>query len=103
MIIASLDQGQLTSLSGRVKMCRLYLVGNPVIASTMIDINPQAVLYVPFRVALWEADGSSGGARVTFDRPSSSLALLGNSAIDEIGRQLDAKIDAVVNAVCASA
>jgi hypothetical protein len=40
---------------------------------------------------------------VTFDRPSSSLALLGNSAIDEIGRQLDAKIDAVVNAVCASA
>jgi uncharacterized protein (DUF302 family) len=102
MIIASLDQGQLTTLSGRVKKCRLYLVGNPVIASTILDINPQGALYVPFRVALWEADGS-GGARVSFDRPGSSLAALGNPAIDEIGRQLDAKIDAVVSAVCAPA
>ena len=57
---------------------------------------------MPFRVALWEADGS-GGARVSFDRPGSSLALLGNPAIDAIGRQLDAKIDAVVSAVCAPA
>jgi hypothetical protein len=40
---------------------------------------------------------------VSFDRPGSSLALLGNPAIDEIGRQLDAKIDAVVSAVCAPA
>ena len=98
MIIATLDQGQLTSLSGRAKKCRLYLVGNPVIASMILDVTPHAALYVPFRVALFEGDGSGEG-RLSFDRPSSSLALLGSPAIDEIGRQLDAKIDAVVQAV----
>jgi uncharacterized protein (DUF302 family) len=102
MIIASINQGQLTSLSGREKKCRLYLVGNPIIASTILDINPHAALYVPFRVALFEGEGAEG-SRISFDRPGSSLALLGDAKIDEIGRQLDAKIDAAVSAVCGSA
>ena len=99
MIIADVDQGQLTSLSGHNKRCRLYLVGNPVIASGILDINPQAALYVPFRVALYEAD-AAGGAHIVFDRPGSSLATLGDPRIDIVGRQLDAKIDAVVDLLC---
>src|SRR5262245_40304817 len=81
MIIASINQGQLTSLSGREKKCRLYLVGNPIIASTILDINPHAALYVPFRVALFEGEGAEG-SRISFDRPGSSLALLGDAKID---------------------
>jgi hypothetical protein len=99
MIIAAINQGQLTSLSGHLKQCRLYLVGNPVIATRILDINPLAALYVPFRVAIYEGDGA-GGARISFDRPGSSLATLGNAKIDAIGRQLDDKIDAVVQAIC---
>ena len=99
MIIAAIDQGQLTSLSGHPKRCRLYLVGNPVIATRILDIDPLAALYVPFRVAIYEGDGA-GGARISFDRPASSLATLGNAKIDAIGRQLDDKIDAVVQAIC---
>lgn len=49
MIIALVNQGLLTSLSGHAKKCRLYLVGNPVIASGILDIDPRAALYVPFR------------------------------------------------------
>ncbi len=100
MIIANLNQGQMTSLSGHAKRCRLYLVGNPVIASGILDINPQAALYVPFRVALYQDDGADE-AHILFDRPGSSLAQLGDPAIDAIGRDLNAKIDAVARAVCA--
>jgi hypothetical protein len=99
MIIAAINQGQLTSLSGHPKKCRLYLVGNPVIATRILDIDPLAALYVPFRVAIYEGDGA-GGAQISFDRPGSSLATLGNAKIDVIGRQLDDKIDAVVQAIC---
>ncbi|MTD94243.1 DUF302 domain-containing protein [Hyphomicrobium sp. xq] len=98
MIIAAINQGQLTSLSGYPKKCRLYLVGNPVIATRILDIDPLGALYVPFRVAIYAGDGS--GARISFDRPGSSLATLGNATIDAIGRQLDDKIDAVVQAIC---
>jgi hypothetical protein len=99
MIIAAINQGQLTSLSGHPKKCRLYLVGNPVIATRILDIDPLAALYVPFRVAIYEVDGA-GEARISFDRPGSSLATLGNAKIDAIGHQLDDKIDAVVQAIC---
>ncbi len=99
IIIAAINQGQLTSLSGYPKKCRLYLVGNPVIATQILDIDPLAALYVPFRVAIYEGYGA-GGARISFDRPGSSLATLGNATIDAIGRQLDDKIDAVVQAIC---
>src|SRR5262249_5220477 len=37
MIIAAADQGAVTSLSGKAKRCVLYIVGNPVIASDIID------------------------------------------------------------------
>jgi hypothetical protein len=101
MIIAAINQGQLTSLSGHPKKCRLYLVGNPVIATHILDIDPRAALYVPFRVAIYQGDGANG-AQISFDRPGSSLATLGSAKIDAIGRQLDDKIDAVVQAVCGS-
>jgi hypothetical protein len=102
MILDSLDQGAVTSLSGRAKDCRLYLVGNPVIASSILDIDPRGAFYVPFRVCLYD-DGGPGGAGIYYDRPSSFLAALGHAGLDEIGLQLDAKIDDVVGAITAKA
>jgi len=52
MIIARADQGSLISLSGRDQQCALYLVGNPLIARQIIDIDPRASFYVPFRGAV---------------------------------------------------
>lgn len=71
-------------------------------ASKILDINPHAALYVPFRVALFDDDGTEG-AHLSSNRPGSSRALLRDPTIDEIGGQLDAKIDAVVEAVCGPA
>jgi uncharacterized protein (DUF302 family) len=102
MIIHSLDQGAVTSLSGRAKDCRLYLVGNPVIASRILDIDPRGAFYVPFRVCLY-SDGGPGGAGIYYDRPSSFLAALGHAGLAEIGSQLDAKIDDVVTKITGKA
>lgn len=101
MIFTRIDQGRLTSLSGREKRCSLYLVGNPVIANEIISIDLRGSYYVPFRVALYD-DGGSEGAVMRYDRPSSFLATLGRPELAEIGASLDRKIDAVAAAVRAS-
>jgi uncharacterized protein (DUF302 family) len=97
MIIARLDLGSITSLSGREKRCSLYLVGNPVIANQIISIDLRGSFYVPFRVALYD-DGSRDGAVICYDRPSSFLATLGRPELAEIGDFLDRKIGAVAAA-----
>ena len=43
MIIAAVDQGSVTSLSGVQKRCALYLVGNPVIANGIFRSSLSAV------------------------------------------------------------
>ena len=61
MIIARVELGSLTSLRGQERRCSLYLVGNPVIASQIIAIDPRGSFYVPFRVALYDDGGPTGG------------------------------------------
>ena len=101
MIIETINQGVVTSLSGRPKHCRLYLVGNPTIASRILDIDPRGAFYVPFRVSLYD-DGAPAGAHIAYDRPSSFLAALGHPELAAIGLQLDEKIDRVTRALCVS-
>jgi uncharacterized protein (DUF302 family) len=97
MIVASANQGAITSLSGKAKRCMLYIVGNPVIADKIIAIDIRASFYVPFRVALFDL-GKEGGA-IAYDRPSSFLASLDQPEFKDFGTLLDGKIDAVINAV----
>lgn len=99
MIFFRVNQGAVTSLSGKVKRCSLYLVGNPVIANQILSIDLRASFYVPFRVCLYGA-GDPGGAVISYDRPSSFLGQLGRPELKEIGALLDQKIDGVVDALC---
>jgi uncharacterized protein (DUF302 family) len=94
MIIESIDQGAVTSLSGHKKNCRVYMVGNPAIAAGILDVDPRGAFYVPFRVCLYD-DGHPDGAGIYFDRPSSFLAALRHPELSDIGKLLDEKIDAV--------
>ncbi|MEI9888872.1 MAG: DUF302 domain-containing protein [Rhizomicrobium sp.] len=98
MVVSSTDLGSLTSLSGKEKRCRLYLVGNPVIANRIIEIDLRGSFYVPFRVALYD-EGDALGTVVAYDRPSSFLATLGRPELTAIAQALDEKIDTVAAAV----
>jgi uncharacterized protein (DUF302 family) len=98
MIIFSADQGAVTSLSGKAKRCSLYIVGNPVIANEILDVDPGASFYVPFRIALYDS-GEPDGAVISYDRPSSFLATLGREELEAFGALLDQKVDSVIKAV----
>ncbi|HEX7532557.1 MAG TPA: DUF302 domain-containing protein [Methyloceanibacter sp.] len=97
MIIFAADQGAITSLSGKVKRCSLYVVGNPVIANDILDIDLGASFYVPFRVAVYES--GDAGAVISYDRPSSFLAALGRPELKAFGALLDGKIESVIAAI----
>ena len=98
MIIFAADQGALTSLSGKAKRCSLYIVGNPVIANDILDIDLGASFYVPFRVALYES-GDGGRAVFAYDRPSSFLSSLGRPELKAFGTALDGKIESLLAAI----
>jgi uncharacterized protein (DUF302 family) len=95
MVLAKIDQGRITSLSGKSKMCSLYMVGNPVIANQIIEIDLRGSFYVPFRVAVHDNGGANGGT-ISYDRPSSFLAALNRPELDAIGKLLDEKLDRVI-------
>jgi uncharacterized protein (DUF302 family) len=95
MRFAVFDQGVIASLSGSRIRCRLYLVGNPAVAARIVRIDERGALYVPFRVAVY-APAQQEGATIAFDRPSSLLAGLGRTELDDVGRMLDREIDDVI-------
>lgn len=97
IVIASANQGVVTSLSGKMKRCLLYLIGNPVIADKIIAIDVRASFYVPFRVAIF--DRGNDGAVISYDRPSSFLAALGRPELNEFGNLLDQKIEGLIGAL----
>ena len=93
-----INQGEIISLSGALKWCSLYLVGNPVIANKIISIDVRSSFYVPFRVCLYDSV-TAGSAEISYDRPSSLLAGLEQPELKNIGLMLDQKIDGVVGAL----
>jgi uncharacterized protein (DUF302 family) len=99
MVFFRADQGKVTSLSGRTKRCSLYIVGNPVIANDIIDIDPRACFYVPFRVCLYD---EGGRGVISYDRPSSFLEALGRPELAPFGELLDQKIDTVASLIAKS-
>jgi uncharacterized protein (DUF302 family) len=101
MVMAKIDQGRLTSLSGTAKHCTLYLVGNPVIANQIIDIDLRGSFYVPFRVAIHD-DGDANDGIISYDLPSSFLAALDRPELTSIAKSPDKKMDKVISALTAT-
>jgi hypothetical protein len=87
MVLAKIDQGRITALSGKSKMGSLY--------NQIIEIDLRGSFYVPFRVAVHD-DGGPNGGTISYDRPSSFLAALTRPELDAIGKSLDEKLDRVI-------
>ncbi|ACS98919.1 DUF302 domain-containing protein [Paenibacillus sp. JDR-2] len=98
MILSEVNQGELLSLQSGIKQCRLYLVGNPLIAEPILAVDRRASLYVPFRVTLYD-NGGPRGAIISFDRPSSFLGALHQPTLAPYGKLLDTKIYSVVRSI----
>src|ERR1700754_3845098 len=84
------DHGQWAALEGHPHKMRMYVIGNPLIAITMIRHDIGAGLDVPVRIAIYETAGSE--TRFVFNKPSTLMSCLKNPALHEAALKLDAKL-----------
>ena len=85
------DHGSLLQIWGDAVQ---YELGNPLTASKMTRHQLAAALYAPLRVVLFEDE--QGRGILEYDRPSSFFSQYGDEGVTEVGRYLDATLEAVL-------
>jgi hypothetical protein len=88
------DHGELLQVAGRPRKALQYEIGNPHTASKMTRHRLSAGLYAPLRVMLYEDE--AGGSIFEYDRPSSLFGQFGDESVTEVGRYLDAALEAAL-------
>ena len=73
------------------KKVRMYTVGNPLIAVTMIKHDLAAALNVPVRLVIYE-NTADNTVRLAYDLPSSLMSQLQNKEVTSATKVLDAKL-----------
>ncbi len=94
MLFTKLQMGALFALENRFMKACQCLIGNPLIAFSMMRHNVRAGLYAPLRI-LVHGD-ANGHAVVEYDLPSSLFGSLGHAEIDGVGKDLDAKLGRLI-------
>jgi uncharacterized protein (DUF302 family) len=92
-----LDHGAWSSLYGAPFKSRLYILGNPLIARTMMKHDLAVGLNVPVRVLIYLAP--AGETKLGYDLPSSLMSRLDNAEVTAAARKLDAKLAALAERV----
>lgn len=92
-----LDHGAWSSLYGAPFKSRLYILGNPLIARTMMKHDLAVGLNVPVRVLIYQAP--AGETKLGYDLPSSLMSRLDNAEVTAAARKLDAKLAALAERV----
>lgn len=88
------DYGALLKIVGRARDAIQYEIGNPVTASKMTRHCLAAALYAPLRVVLFENE--EGRGVFEYDKPSSLFGQFGDDHVTEVGRYLDATLEAAL-------
>jgi uncharacterized protein (DUF302 family) len=95
------DHGAWAALETIHFRARMYTMGNPLIAMTMLKHEVAAGLNVPVRILIYE-DAGSGTTRFAYDLPSSLMSVLGNEQVMNAARKLDEKLIALAVEVTGS-
>jgi uncharacterized protein (DUF302 family) len=88
------DHGAWLARIGLNAKARMYTIGNPLIARTMLEHDIAAGLNVPVRLMIYE-DAVSGTTRLAYDLPSSLMSGLQNEKVAGAAKKLDAKLIAL--------
>jgi uncharacterized protein (DUF302 family) len=97
MRFQTLDHGAWSALYGDPFKARLYILGNPLIARTMMQYDLRVGLNVPVRLLIYET--AAGEVRLGYDLPSSLMSRLVNADVTAAARKLDAKLAALAERV----
>jgi uncharacterized protein (DUF302 family) len=87
----TIDHGAWLAALGYSGKARMYTIGNPLIARTMITHDLGVGLNVPVRIEVYQ-EPSSGKVHVSYNLPSSLMSALGNKDVSEAAHALDAKL-----------
>jgi uncharacterized protein (DUF302 family) len=94
MRFLTVDHGAWLTLIGLSAKARMYTIGNPLIARTMLEHDTAAGLNVPVRLMIYE-DAVSRTTRLAYDLPSSLMSGLQNEKLTPAAKKLDAKLIAL--------
>src|SRR6202051_4434411 len=85
------DHGAWMARVGLNARAKMYTIGNPLIARTMLEHDIAAGLNVPVRLMIYE-EAASRTTRLTYDLPSSLMSGLQNEKVTAAAKKLDAKV-----------
>ena len=91
MRFLTIDHGAWLARIGLKAKARMYTIGNPLIARTMLEHDTAAGLNVPVRLMIYE-DVASQTTRLAYDLPSSLMSGLKNKKVTVAAKKLDAKL-----------
>jgi uncharacterized protein (DUF302 family) len=94
MRFLTVDHGAWLARLGLNAKARMYTIGNPLIARTMLEHDIAAGLNVPVRLIIYE-DPESRTTRLSYDLPSSLMSGLQNEKLAAAAKKLDAKLIAL--------
>jgi uncharacterized protein (DUF302 family) len=94
MRFLTVDHGAWLAHVGIAAKARMYTIGNPLIARTMIKYDLAVGLNVPVRLMIYEHN-RSGAVMLAYDQPSSLLGVLRNADVTAAAKQLDEKLEAL--------
>ena len=94
MRFLTVDHGAWLARIGLNARARMYTIGNPLIARTMLEHDIAAGLNVPVRLMIYE-DAVNRTTRLTYDLPSSLMSGLQNEKVTAAAKKLDAKLIAL--------
>ena len=98
MLFAEFDYHQWLRLYGIQRKLARWILGNPVIAITMIRHDLEAALFAPIELLLVE-DENREGVTVIYDLPSSLMVTRENPPLLEAAVALDAKLQDLITEV----
>jgi uncharacterized protein (DUF302 family) len=93
-IFLSRDHGARLEIAGAKKNAVQYEIGNPLTATKMTRYQLAAALYAPLRVVLFEDE--QGHGIFEYDKPSSLFGQFGDERVTDVGRYLDATLEAAL-------
>ena len=94
MRFLTVDHGSWMTRVGLKAKARMYTIGNPLIARTMLEHDVAAGLNVPVRLMIYE-EPATRTTRVAYDLPSSLMSGLKNERVNAAAKKLDAKLIAL--------
>jgi uncharacterized protein (DUF302 family) len=93
-ILSKIEPGALLRLSGKPTRATQYAIGNPLLAIQMIEHVPEAALYAPLRLVVYE--NRAGKAVVAYERFTSQLAQYPNPEIAPVAQLVEQKLEELV-------